>query len=89
MHVDQFNLLVKMLGPLLTAKDNKFRKGIKGQERIMLALSQLAGSKRFTQASKDWDRGKTTMHEALTNFCNAVIDILGPRLIRIPVGEEA
>ena len=55
----------------------------------MLALSQLAGSKRYSQASKDWDRGKTTMYEALFNFCDAVCDLLGPRLVKFPQGEEA
>jgi hypothetical protein len=55
----------------------------------MLALSQLAGNKRFKQASKDWDRGASTMHEALVNFTSAVNDILAPVLIRWPTGAEA
>ena len=55
----------------------------------MLALSQLAGNKRFKLASKDWDRGRTTMHEALMNFCDAVNSILAPVLVKWPTGAEA
>jgi hypothetical protein len=35
------------LEPYLTTRDNRFRKGIRADERIYIALSILAGSKRF------------------------------------------
>ena len=55
----------------------------------MLGLSILAGSKRFQIAGDDWERGRSTVHDALYMFCDVVIEHLLPMTTRFPVGEEA
>ena len=89
MSSDAYNRLCELIAPLLHTKDNRFRKGIRGEEWIVLAIGQLAGSKRFTMASLDWQRGKSTMHKALYKFCDVVNTVLGPYFLKFPTGIEA
>jgi hypothetical protein len=84
-----FNKLASILAPYLHTSDNRFRKGIRGEEWIVLALSQLAGSKRFSMSSSDWERGKSTMHKALYRFCDVVNRRLQHHLIVFPKGDAA
>lgn len=49
----------------------------------------MAGSKRFTMSSLDWQRGKSTMHKALYRFCDVVNRELRPSMIRFPTGVAA
>lgn len=53
---------------MLHTDSNKFRKGIRGEERVYIALSILCGSKRFTGASTDMECGTTTVWESLYMF---------------------
>lgn len=84
-----FNKLCQLVAPYLHSQDNIFREGIKGEEWVMLGLSVLAGSKRFTMSSSDWQRGATTMWKALYRFSDVVNSKLGQYLIKFPVGNEA
>lgn len=69
-------------------KDNRFRPWIKVQKGATLVSSQLSSNKRFWQASKNWDRGRTTMHKVLMKFCNVTIDVRGPKVIQMPSGQK-
>jgi hypothetical protein len=84
-----YNRLCELLAPHLHTSDNRFRPGIRGEEWIVLALGQLAGSKRFTMSSLDWQRGKSTMHKGLYRFCEVVNQVLRPHLMKFPVGVAA
>lgn len=70
----------------MDTQNNFAREGIRGEERIALALSLLAADDRFAHASLTWNRGKSTMWDSLYMFIRAVKVYLAPMFLRFPVG---
>ena len=81
--------MASILGGDLDREDTRFWTALKGNERIVLGLSVLSGSKHFGIGGHDWERGKTTMWEAFYLFVDAVLDQLCPLVLRFPRGERA
>ena len=69
--------------------DTNFRKGMRGEERIVIALQILCGSKRFHIGAADWERGTTTAWECLYHVVDAIIEKLTLVLVKFLQGEMA
>lgn len=54
-----------------------------------MALSILCGSKRFVTGSQDVQRGCTTAWESLHRFVYYFNNLIGPHVIKFPVGADA
>ena len=54
-----------------------------------MALQLLCGNKTFTVAGADWERGTTTIWDAVYKFVELVNLRLVPLLIRFPTGIKA
>lgn len=72
--------MVNVLGEELT----RLRPGIKGAERIVLALNILLQSQRIHGSAADWERGKSTSWQAFWMFVNVFNEKFVPYLIRFP-----
>jgi hypothetical protein len=53
----------------LDGKDNNIRRGVKTDEKIVIALYKLGDESTFMKTSNAWQRGKTTVWECMYNVC--------------------
>lgn len=74
----EFNALCGYVDPMLHTDTNKFRKGIRGEVPVYIALSVLCGSKRSTSASTYMECGTTTVWESIFMFVDVFIYVLIP-----------
>ena len=53
----------------LDSKDSNFRRGVKTDEKVVIALYKLGDESTFMKTSNAWQRGKTTGWECMYNVC--------------------
>ena len=56
----QFQRMLDIFADGLDNQDNKFRKGLKTDEILVLALSKLGDESTFFRGGNSWQRGKST-----------------------------
>ena len=82
-------MLCNLLAPRLASQDTPFRKGISGEERLLLALAVMSGSKRFIYGGMDWGRGASTSWTAFYRVVDLIVEVLMPSLVKFPTGQDA
>ena len=61
---EQFQTILSKLGNI-DGQDNKFRQGVKTDERLALCLAILGDDQTFLKGAGNWQRGKTTGWESM------------------------
>ena len=81
--------MMDAIGDWLTTQDTMFRPGIRGDERIFMALVLLANSTHFRTASLVCEHSMSTVWDSFYMFLNACMEKIVPLLVRFPTGELA
>lgn len=77
-------MLCEALADDLDSQDNRFRKGIKGDEKLFHTLFLLTSGNRFAKAGLFMERGKSTVWDSFYKVIDAILTKLGPKYIKFP-----
>ncbi len=83
-----FDYLCLELSPAIKKKDTPMRKAIGVQQRIAITLWYLASNSDFRTIAHLFGVSKASVCLLIKNVCAAIVDILLPKYISIPYGEE-
>ena len=83
-----FEYLCHELSPHISRRDTNFRKAIPVRQRVAITLYRLADTAQYRTIANLFGVGKSTVCGIVKEVCQAIIDILLPRYIRLPQGRE-
>lgn len=83
-----FDFLRKEMSVRLQRQDTNFRKAITVEKRVAICLWHLATGEDLRSLAWRFGVGKSTVCEIVHDVCDAVVDILLPRIIKWPTGEK-
>ena len=74
--------------PHISRRDTNFRKAIPVRQRVAITLYRLADTAHYRTIANLFGVGKSTVCGIVKEVCQAIIDILLPRYIRLPQGRQ-
>ena len=83
-----FDFMWNELYPFLHREDTCFRQAISVRKRVAVALWRMATNSDYRTIGHLFGISKASVCLIADEFCNAVVDILQPKYIKIPVDEE-
>lgn len=83
-----FEYLTMELSPIISKRDTNFRKAISARQRLAVTLYRLADTATYRTIANLFAIGKSTVCEIVVQVCNAIVQFLLPRYIRLPQSAQ-
>ena len=83
-----FEYLTMELSPIISKRDTNFRKAISARQRLAVTLCRLADNATYRTIANLFAIGKSTVCEIVVQVCNAIVQFLLPRYIRLPQSAQ-
>ena len=83
-----FEYLTIELSPIISKRDTNFRKAISARQRLAVTLYRLADTASYRTIANLFAIGKSTVCEIVVQVCNAIVQFLLPRYIRLPQSAQ-
>ena len=83
-----FEHLTRELSPIISKRDKNFRKAISARQRLAVTLYRLADTATYRTISNLFAIGKSTVCEIVVQVCDAIVQFLLPRYIRLPQSAQ-
>ncbi|CAH3034906.1 unnamed protein product [Porites lobata] len=83
-----FEYIAMELSPIISKRDTNFRKGISARQRLAVTLYRLADTASYRTIANLFAIGKSTVCEIVVQVCNAIVQFLLPRYVRLPQSAQ-
>ena len=83
-----FEYIAMELSPIISKRDTNFRKAISARQRLAVTLYRLADTASYRTIANLFAIGKSTVCEIVVQVCNAIVQFLLPRYIRLPQSAQ-
>ncbi|CAH3046151.1 unnamed protein product, partial [Porites lobata] len=83
-----FEYIAMELSPFISKRDTNFRKAISARQRLAVTLYRLADTASYRTIANLFAIGKSTVCEIVVQVCNAIVQFLLPRYIRLPQSAQ-
>ena len=83
-----FEYLTMELSLIISKRDTNFRKAISARQRLAVTLYRLADTATYRTIANLFAIGKSTVCEIVVQVCNAIVQFLLPRYIRLPQSAQ-
>ncbi|KAL1254285.1 hypothetical protein QQF64_016514 [Cirrhinus molitorella] len=84
---EEFEFLLRMVGPLITKQHTKMRRAISPRDRLSVTLRFLATGKTFSSLSAQYRIGASTISQIVMETCGALYQLMKKDFLRTPSTE--
>lgn len=89
MSSEAFEYLSAQLAPFISKRDTNYRKAISARQRLAITLYRLADTASYRTIANLFGIGRSTVCVIVIEVCEAIVEVLLPRYIRLPeTGQE-
>ncbi|XP_050960475.1 uncharacterized protein si:dkey-121j17.6 isoform X2 [Labeo rohita] len=87
MTAEEFEFLLRMVGPLITKQHTKMRRAISPRDRLSVTLRFLATGKTFSSLSAQYKIGASTISQIVMETCGALYQLMKKDFLKTPSTE--
>ncbi|XP_016398091.1 uncharacterized protein LOC107731504 [Sinocyclocheilus rhinocerous] len=87
MTAEEFEFLLRLVGPLITKQHTKMRRAISPRDRLSVTLRFLATGKTFSSLSAQYRIGASTISQIVMETCGALYQLMKKDFLKTPSTE--
>ncbi|XP_068697573.1 putative nuclease HARBI1 [Montipora foliosa] len=85
---EAFEYLCEELSPFISKRDTNYRKAISAHQRLTITLYRPAETASYHTVANLFGIRKSTVCEIVVEVCEAIVEVLQPRYIRLPQNAQ-